>query len=195
MTQAFLPVLPPTIATLPPLKRPIFHYVLRQARERVRARENLRFERTRLFGCVRAILRELGHRLHADGVIESAHDVFYLEIGEILAAWEATGTTSNLGTLARQRRAEFTLYESTEAPTDRFQTRGPIHRHEQFETSRPPDTTASSLTGSGACPGRVTGHVRVFSIRAARDWNPAKSSSPARPTLAGSCFSPPQPDC
>ncbi len=94
-------------------------------------------------------------------MIDSARDVFYLEIGEILAAWEATGTTSDLGTLAQQRRAEFTIYESTEAPPDRFQTRGPIHRHEHFENTRPPDTTASSLTGSGACPGRVTGRVRV----------------------------------
>jgi pyruvate,water dikinase len=161
VTQAFLPVLPDRHLTLTPLKRPIFHYVLRQVRDRVRSRENLRFERTRLFGRVRAILRELGHRLHADGVLESAHDVFYLEIGEILAAWEATGTTSGLSALARQRRAEFTLYESTEAPPDRFQTRGPIHRHQHFENTRPPDTTASSLTGSGACPGRVTGRVRV----------------------------------
>jgi pyruvate,water dikinase len=161
VTQAFPPVLPSRLQALNPLKRPIFHYVLRQARDRVRSRENLRFERTRLFGRVRAILRELGHRLHADGVIESAHDVFYLEIGEILAAWEVTGTTSGLGTLARQRRAEFTAYETTEAPPDRFQTRGPIHRYERFETTRPPETTASSLTGSGACPGRVTGRVRV----------------------------------
>ena len=144
-----------------PLKRLIFRYVLRQARERVRSRENLRFERTRLFGRVRSILRELGHRLHADGLLESARDVFYLEIGEILAAWEATGTTAALGTPAKQRRAEFIIYETTEAPPDRFQTRGPISRHDHFESTRPPETTASSLTGSSACPGRVTGRVRV----------------------------------
>lgn len=147
--------------SLGPLKRLIFNYVLRQARERVRSRENLRFERTRLFGRVRSILRELGQRLHADGVLEAERDVFYLEIGEILAAWEATGTTAGLGALAKQRQAEFSNYEAAEAPPDRFQTRGPIHRHEHFENTRPPDTTESSLTGSGACPGRVTGRVRV----------------------------------
>ncbi len=158
-----LPPIPAKTATLPgnPLKRLVFLYALRQARERVRSRENLRFERTRLFGRVRSILRELGHRLHADGMLESAHDVFYLEIGEILAAWEATGTTAALGTLAQQRRAEFAIYETTETPPDRFQTRGPLHRHDHFENTRPADTTESSLTGSGACPGRVTGRVRV----------------------------------
>ncbi|RYG31201.1 phosphoenolpyruvate synthase, partial [bacterium] len=138
-----------------------FNYVLRQARDRVRSRENLRFERTRLFGRVRAILRELGHRLHADGILDDPQDVFYLEIGEILGAWEATGTTAGFSQLARQRRAEFDEYEVTEAPPDRFQTRGPINRHERFESSRAPDTAESSLTGSGACPGRVTGRVRV----------------------------------
>ena len=155
--------IPAKSPTLPgnPLKRLIFRYVLRQARERVRSRENLRFERTRLFGRVRSILRELGHRLHADGLLESSHDIFYLEIGEILSALEATGTTAALGTLAQQRRAEFSIYETTEAPPDRFQTRGPLHRHDHFESTRPPDTTESSLTGSGACPGRVTGRVRV----------------------------------
>ncbi len=148
-------------SSLSPVKRLIFRYVLRQTRERVCARENLRFERTRLFGRVRAILRELGRRLHADGQLESAGDVFYLELGEILAVWEATGTTAGLAGLAKQRRTEFAVYETAGAPPDRFQTRGPISRHEHFENTRPPDTTASSLTGSGACPGRVTGRVRV----------------------------------
>ncbi|MES2658221.1 MAG: PEP/pyruvate-binding domain-containing protein [Verrucomicrobiota bacterium] len=146
---------------LGPVKRLIFRYVLRQARERVYSRENLRFERTRLFGRVRSILRTLGQRLHADGSLESANDVFYLELGEVLAVLEATGTTANLGTLAKQRRAEFARYEATEAPPDRFETRGPISRYDRFENTRPSVTTESSLTGTGACPGRVTGRVRV----------------------------------
>jgi rifampicin phosphotransferase len=144
-----------------PLKRALFRHVLRHARERVCSRENLRFERTRLFGRVRMILRELGKRLHADGVLESADDVFYLELGEILAVWDATGTTAGLGELAQLRRKEFTDYESTEAPPDRFLTRGPVTRYSQFENARPPVDEAGSLSGTGACPGRVTGRVRV----------------------------------
>jgi pyruvate,water dikinase len=146
---------------LTPVKRLVFDFVLRNARERVRARENLRFERTRLFGRVRAILRELGHRLHADGLLENPRDVFHLELGEVLSVWEATGTTADLGKTARQRRAEFAEYETTASPPDRFQTRGPIHRYETFEDTLPPATHESSLVGTGACPGRVTGRVRV----------------------------------
>jgi rifampicin phosphotransferase len=139
----------------------VFNYVLNQAKVRVRSRENLRFERTRLFGRVRAILRELGHRLHADGLLNSSKDVFYLEIGEILAAWEGTGTTGGLGMLATLRRAEFAIYETTAPSPDRFQTRGPISRYENFENNRASDTATASLTGNGACPGRVVGRVRV----------------------------------
>ncbi len=143
------------------VNRLVFRWVLAQARERVRCRENLRYERTRLFGRVRAIVRALGERLAADGVLGDAADVFYLELGEVLAVWEATGTTTGLGALARQRRAEFAAYESGEVPPDRFETRGPVHHHERFESTRPAVTAEASLTGTGACPGRVTGRVRV----------------------------------
>ena len=144
-----------------PIKRWLFRWVLRQARERVCSRENLRFERTRLFGRVRAILRELGRRMVADGVLEDARDVFYLELGEILAAWDATGTSAGLAALAQLRRAEFQIYQATAAPPDRFSARGPLTRHEHFEASSPAAAITASLTGTGASPGRVTGRVRV----------------------------------
>ncbi len=147
---------------LPGWKKPIFNYVLRQARERIRCRENLRFERTRLFGTVRRILRELGNRLYADSLLTDPHDVFYLELSEILSAYEATGSTASLSILAAQRRSEFSEYTKTEDPPDRFQTRGPTHRYETFESITPPPTGGASLQGTGACPGIVRGKVRVI---------------------------------
>lgn len=153
---------PPAPTIKNPLKCWIFHRILHQARERIRCRENLRFERTRLFGRVRAILRQLGHRLHADGQLDAPEDVFYLELGEVLASWDATGSTRLLSALANQRRAEFQEYQLTEAPPDRFQTRGPIHRHSRFEsTATEPCDMTSAIKGQGACPGRVKGRVRV----------------------------------
>lgn len=152
---------PPSIGN--PLKQSIFRYVLRQARERVRSRENLRFERTRLFGRVRSILRELGKRLHADAKLESADDIFYLELGEVLAAWESTGTILNLGDLAAQRRTEFAIYQGETPPPDRFETRGPVHRYTHFEETKKAEEAGSmdGIRGIGACPGKVTGRVRV----------------------------------
>lgn len=151
---------PPSI-DLPFWKKPIFNYVLRQARERIRCRENLRFERTRLFGTVRRILRELGNRLHGDGLLTDPQDVFYLELGEILSTYETTGTTAGLAEFATQRRAEFSEYDSSPPPPDRFETRGPVHRHQSFESTAPAPTGEASLKGTGACPGIVKGRVRV----------------------------------
>jgi phosphohistidine swiveling domain-containing protein len=159
--QETSPAPAPPIAN--PLKRVIFGHVLKQARERVRCRENLRFERTRLFGRVRSILRELGKRLHADDRLHSPEDVFYLELGEVLSTWESTGTTGDLAALASLRRADFAAYREQEAPPDRFETHGPVHRYTEFEATRKeePIDTSSQIKGIGACPGKVTGKVRV----------------------------------
>lgn len=150
------------LPSLPWPKNMVFQWVLKQARARVRSRENLRFERTRLFGRVRAILRELGHRLHADGLLDDPQDVFYLELGEILSLWDATGTIENPASLAKLRREEFITYQNTAEPPDRFQTRGPAHRYDRFVQSRKAaPEVEGSLSGTGACPGRVIGRVRV----------------------------------
>src|SRR5216684_2337229 len=87
-----------------PLRRLLFQWVLGNARARVRDRENLRFERTRLFGRVRRIFVEIGGRLHAEGLLSEARDVFYLTLDEILAFVEGTSTTENLDALAKLRR-------------------------------------------------------------------------------------------
>ncbi|WAC21123.1 PEP-utilizing enzyme [Luteolibacter sp. SL250] len=145
-----------------PLRRMIFRHVLERTRERVRCRENLRFERTRLFGRVRTIMREIGRRLWADGRLEDPADVFYLELGEVLATCEGTGTTHDLAALAALRKKDFDGFRAEEAPPDRFETRGPIHRHQSWEHAAVSiDATGDAIKGQGACPGVVTGKVRV----------------------------------
>ena len=100
-------------------------------------------------------------RLRADGVLADTDDVFYLEIAEIFAAWEGTGTTSDLATLAHQRRTEFDAYHAAAAPPDRFVTRGPLSRNVELEATAVTQISASDLKGSGACPGHVIGRARV----------------------------------
>ena len=54
-------------------RRALFFWILRRARRRVRDRENLRFERTRVFGMVRRLFLALGERLAQSGRIGTAH--------------------------------------------------------------------------------------------------------------------------
>jgi len=151
-----------------PLRRLVFGWVLRNARARVQARENLRFERTRVFGRARQILLELGKRFAAIDCIEGPRDVFYLEIDEVLGFVEGRVTTTDLKGLAALRKAEFARWRELPPPGDRFETRGIIYKGHSFGSEQAGvQPTGDSLKGLGCCPGIVRGPVRV--VRDPRD--------------------------
>ncbi len=143
------------------MRRRIFYWILHHARARVRDRENLRFERTRLFGRVRRVFVELGRRLHATGHLAEPRDVFFLEVDEVLGFVAGTFRT-NLKTLVTQRQSEFSEYHSTPAPPNRFITYGVVNRSSRW-TSTPTTAPADNVehrNGIGCCPGAVRGRVR-----------------------------------
>jgi len=150
-----------------PLRRLIFARVLRHARRCVANRENLRFERTRAFGRVRAIVVELGRRYHAAGILDDPRDVFYCELDEVLGFVEGTVSTPDLGALARARRATFERWRRIPPPADRILTRGsPFLGHDLGERFGGPDHDPSELAadrrkGLGCCPGTARGPARV----------------------------------
>jgi pyruvate,water dikinase len=90
----------------------------------IRNRENLRFERTRLFGRARLILVELGRRFYELGWLANPRDIFYLEIEEALGLVEGTASTTHLQSLVAVRRAEFDQYQALPPLPNRFETRG-----------------------------------------------------------------------
>lgn len=146
-----------------PLRRLIFGWVLRQARTRVQARENLRFERTRVFGRVRRIFLEAGRRLAAEDRLNAAGDVFYLHVDEVLGVVEGTVSTANLAALAEARRHEYDTYRGMPAPADRFETRGAVWVGNRFTGAPPPvDPGGDERRGIGCCPGIVEGRARVI---------------------------------
>ena len=145
-----------------PVKRCLFNWVLANARGRVRDRENLRFERTRLFGRVRRIFVEIGKRLAAEGRLGEPRDVFYVEVEEILGYIEGTATATDLAALAAARKREFQKFREMPAPADRFETRGAVHQGNDF-TGKVAAAVSSgdSVKGIGCCPGVVRAQVRV----------------------------------
>ncbi|MEX1020222.1 MAG: PEP/pyruvate-binding domain-containing protein, partial [Litorilinea sp.] len=155
-----------------PLRRRVFAWVLRNARNRVRDRENLRFERTRVFGRARQIFRELGKRLFAADVLAQPRDVFYLQVDEVLGYVEGTTTATALGALAAVRQAEFAEYATLPAPPRRFVTYGAVHAGNDFQATHADGTSApeqgadsaaqgETRQGVGCCPGVVRGRARV----------------------------------
>jgi pyruvate,water dikinase len=146
-----------------PLRRLLFNWVLANARSRVRDRENLRFERTRVFGRARLIALELGKRLAALDCLAHARDVFYLEWDELLGFVEGRATTTDLAGLVAVRRREFDAHARVPAPAERFETRGVVYRGHDFSSRQAaPVREGDRCTGTGCCPGIVRGPVCVI---------------------------------
>ena len=150
---------------LSPLRRPVFTFVLGQARARVRDRENLRFERTRVFGRARRLFLEIGARLVEGGSLSNARDVFWLEVDEVLSTAAGTSTATLLRELITLRQAEFAHFATLPAPPRRFTTGGSGQtRLDVPDQASAADTTgvaADSRRGIACSPGIVRGPVRV----------------------------------
>jgi pyruvate,water dikinase len=147
-----------------PLRRLVFGWALRHARARVRDRENLRFERTRLFGRVRMIVVEMGRKFHALGLLADPRDIFYLEVEEILGFVAGTATCTDLKALVMVRKLEFARYRDMPAPAERFETRGIVYVGNLFAGTAcsPTPLDGDTRKGLGCCPGIVRGPVRVI---------------------------------
>jgi pyruvate,water dikinase len=143
-------------------RRSVYLGVLRRTRERVRDRENLRFERTRVFGVVRRIFVGIGARLTGAGLLREPRDVFWLRVEEVFGTLDGTSTAGDLQALVAQRKAEFAAYERGPAPPERFETFGPPSLSWAALSPDPSgDSDAATLLGTGCCPGVVRARVRV----------------------------------
>ncbi len=147
------------IAKLPLFKRLIFTFVANQAIERIRWRENLRFERTRLFGLVRRIFLELGKRFEQEEILRSKNDIFYLEVEEVLNFIEGKSTTANLAELAELRKRESQEFKNELPPANRIVTRSAVVRasiavshNELSHTGATPHVSHRSHKTVGATP-------------------------------------------
>ncbi len=120
---AVRPPAPPS-PSFSPLKRLLLGWLRRRLRRLLSERENLRFERTRVFGQARRILLELGRRFTALQLLDQADDVLFLEVEEVLAVVEGTGTSPDLRALAGLRRSAFDQQRQASGLPRRFCTRG-----------------------------------------------------------------------
>ena len=155
-----------------PLRRAVFGVLLRHARARVRDRENLRFERTRVFGRARRLAVAMGDRLAGAGRLDDARDVFWLEVEELMDLARGT-TTADVRALVAARRAELARYADGPAPPDRFTTRGPVATSALTPTAAASGGEgAGARTGLGCCAGVVEGTARVVTDPRGVDLEP-----------------------
>ena len=142
------------------IKNPFFSFILKNARLRVKNRENLRFERTRLFGLVREIFLELGKNFAYENIIETQRDIFYLTKEEIFNYVRGTSVDVDLKTLIKNRKIEFQNFE-TKHPADRFSTYGTVYKANDYTSRETKISEKGDLSGIGACAGRVRAKVKI----------------------------------
>jgi pyruvate,water dikinase len=147
-----------------PGKRLLAGWLLKWAKARVRDRENLRFERTRLFGRVRRIFLAMGARLTEAGVLADPRDVFSLTVDELLGAVEGSGITGDLKGLAALRAAEHKAQLARPDPPERFTVRGAhitgvANLAAQVAAK---DDGGETRKGLACCKGVVSAKVRVI---------------------------------
>lgn len=144
-----------------PVKRMLYKWILKHARMTIVNRENLRFERTRVFGTVRSIFREIGTQLASFQVLEERDDIFYLEYNEVLAYIEGCATTFDLKGLVNVRKAAYANYGHLDE--NRFETYDCVGLSKYHMKEQEVELTGDVLTGLGCCPGIVRGYAKVVS--------------------------------
>jgi len=147
-----------------PVRRFIAGIALQIAKRRVRDRENLRFERTRIFGRGRRLFRAVGAQLHALGLLDAPDDVFLLTVPEVLGAIEGFATSHDLGAIARLRKAELAAAAGRDDPGERLTLRGAVSAG--LQNLAPPAARARDearqRSGTGCSAGTVTAVARVI---------------------------------
>ncbi|MFD1911307.1 PEP/pyruvate-binding domain-containing protein [Halodurantibacterium flavum] len=144
-----------------PLKRAAARALIGWAKARVRDRENLRFERTRVFGHARRVFLALGREFAARGLIDAPRDVFHLTTLEVLGAVEGFGLSPDLRSLIALRKAEDSGASQRPDPPERIELRGPAISPVWNDSPAARDG-ATRRTATGCSAGRVSGVARVI---------------------------------
>jgi len=159
-----------------PLRSLLLRWLQGRTRALVSNRENLRFERTRVFGLARRLLMELGRRLAALGLLDQAEDVVYLEVEEALGVVEGNGSGADLRGLVALRREAWKRQLKQRALPRRLETRGlpalaaatllaapelPVENGEGMV--EPGASPARHWQGLGCAPGLVRAQVSLVS--------------------------------
>ncbi|WP_141246925.1 PEP/pyruvate-binding domain-containing protein [Halomonas salipaludis] len=144
-----------------PFRRFIARRVLAIAKARVRDRENLRFQRTRVFGHARRIFLAMGQRFHAHGVLDDPRDIFFLSVPEVLGAIEGFSIGDDLAALAVSRKAEMAAAEARPDPPERIEVNGAVVNLALAPSAPSTGGNERVRSGTACCAGKVRAPARV----------------------------------
>ena len=145
-----------------PVKKYLLKKTIFYAKKFIKLRENLRYERTKVFGTVRKIMKKMGTHLKNDNLINNEKDVFYLTVDEIFGLVDGSIIDVDLKKLIELRKEEYKKYESAAILPDRFLTRGFLGENFYYEDlAENSQLDENTLKGTGCSKGIVKGKVKV----------------------------------
>ncbi len=154
-------------AKVPLLKRPLVKWVLRNAREAISRREDLRFMRTQIFGIVRSIFNAVGRNFAGDGLIEDMKDIYFLHVNEVFELMEGRSLNrSFIRELIEKRKQDFQQAATVETG-ERLFVYGDFY-NKQFveilteeEVDGSADLGPNRFKGVPCSPGEVEGVAKI----------------------------------
>ncbi len=140
----------------------IYRWVLSNARRAIKNRENQRFCRTEAYSLIRTIMRSIGRQWQTQSIIDSAEDIFYLEIDEIWSFIEGKPKCVDLKKQIALRKEEFERYKTVTLP-DHIEAYGEIDLN-TINKGEPEVPQDDIIKGLGCCAGIVEKEVRVVLV-------------------------------
>ncbi len=144
-----------------PYKRYKLNKILNKTRYFVSNRENLRYERTRVFGITREIFNAIGLQFEKNNVLDSSRDIYYLTKDEIFDFIDGTAVTKDLKPLITIRKTEYAQFDREESPAERITTYETVNYQNDFFKNEINFDPKDGLKGLGCCPGIVKAKVRI----------------------------------
>ncbi|WP_119388431.1 PEP/pyruvate-binding domain-containing protein [Taklimakanibacter lacteus] len=140
-----------------PVKAFLARRLMTWTKNRVRDRENLRFERTRIFGRARRLFLTCGERLAAQGLLAEKRDIMFLTVQEILGTIEGFAVSTDLKGLAALRKQELQEAARHPDPPERVTIAGAATGFARAAHAvRPASSSDRQRQGTGCSAGLVT---------------------------------------
>ena len=145
-----------------PVKKYLLKKTVFYAKKFIKLRENLRYERTKVFGTVRKIMKKMGTHLKNDNLINNEKDVFYLTVDEIFGLVDGSIIDVDLKKLIELRKEQYKKYETEAILPDRFLTKRFLGENFYYEDlAENSQLDENTLMGTGCSKGIVKGKVKV----------------------------------
>lgn len=151
------------------IKKVILKKSIAYAQKFIKIRENLRYERTKVYGITRKVVKQFGAHLKRQNLIEDSRDVFYMTVDELFGLLDASAIDTDIGEVIRIRKKQYEKYRSMPALPDRFLTKGFAggdFYYEDLSAAEGGSQTSDSenrneLRGTACSKGIVKGKVKV----------------------------------